>query len=119
VAYKPSEARYDLGGSVKYLVYQTPQRLANGRVQMRTRVKRVYFPGDAKNITVGEPGSYRNLRGRKVFGVPVTYRYVLTGEGEKAVSTLPLLAKDDEPVRSHGRQPTRPWAAECRAPGCR
>jgi hypothetical protein len=53
VAYKPSEARYDFGGSVKYLVYQTPQRLANGRVQMRTRVKRVYFPGDARNITVG------------------------------------------------------------------
>lgn len=77
MAYKPSEARYDLGGKVKYLVYQTPQRLANGRTQMRTRVKRVYFPGDASNITVGEPGWYRNRRGRKVFGVPVTYRYVL------------------------------------------
>jgi hypothetical protein len=77
VAYKPSEARYDLGGKVKYLVYQTPQRLAGGRVQMRTRVKRLYFPGDARNITIGKPGSYRNLRGRKVFGVPVTYRYVL------------------------------------------
>jgi len=77
VAYKPSEARYDLGGKVKYLVYQSPQRLANGRVQKRTRVKRVYFPGDASKITVGEPGWYRNARGRKVFGVPVTYRYVL------------------------------------------
>ncbi len=77
MTYKPSEARYDLGGKVKYLVYQSPQRLANGRVQMRTRVKRVYFPGDATNITVGKPGSYRNLRGRNVFGVPVTYRYVL------------------------------------------
>jgi hypothetical protein len=44
---------------------------------MRTRVKRVYFPGDASNITVGEPAWYRNRRGRKVFGVPVTYRYVL------------------------------------------
>jgi hypothetical protein len=72
------EARYDLGGKVKYLVYQSPQRLANRRVQMRTRVKRVYFPGDAsQKITVGDAGWYRNLRGRKVFGVPVRYRYVL------------------------------------------
>jgi hypothetical protein len=77
VAYKPSEARYDLGGKVKYLVYQSSQRLANGRVQKRTRVKRVYFPGDASKITVGEPGWCRNVRGRKIFGVPVTYRYVL------------------------------------------
>jgi hypothetical protein len=77
MVYKPSQARYDLGGKVKYLVYHSPQRLASGRVQMRTRVKRVYFPGDASRITVGEPGWYRNLRGRKVFGVPVTYHYVL------------------------------------------
>ena len=92
MAYKPSEARYDLGGSVKYLVYQTLQRLANGRVQMRTRVKRVYFPGDATNITLGEPGSYQNLRGRKVFGVPVTYQYVLapaTARRGKTVVRLP------------------------------
>ena len=92
MAYKPSEARYDLGGSVKYLVYQTPQRLANGRLQMRTRVKRVYFPGDARNITVGKPGSYHNLRGRKVFGVPVTYRYVLapaTAHRGKTIVGLP------------------------------
>jgi hypothetical protein len=92
VAYKPSEARYDLGGKVKYLVYQTPQPLTNGRVQMRTRVKRVYFPGDASKITVGKPGWYRNLRGRKVFGVPVTYRFVLapaTAHRGKTMVRLP------------------------------
>jgi hypothetical protein len=92
VTYKPTEARHDLGGKVKYLVYQTPQPLANGRVQMRTRVKRVYFPGDATNITVGEPGSHLNLRCRKVFGVPVTYRYVLppaTAHRGKTVVRLP------------------------------
>ena len=61
--YKPSEARYDLGGKVQYLVYQSPQPLANGRVQMRTRVKRLYFPGDARDITVGKPGWYRNRQG--------------------------------------------------------
>jgi hypothetical protein len=90
--YKPSQARYDLGGKVKYLVYQSPQRLANGRIQMRTRVKRVYFPGDASNIKLGEPGLYRNLRGRKVFGVPITYRYVLapaTAHRGKTVIHLP------------------------------
>ena len=93
MAYKPSEARYDLGGSVKYLVYQTPQRLANGRVQMRTRVKRVYFPGDARNITVGKPGSYHNLRGRNVFGVPVTYRYVLAPATARRGKTIVRLPK--------------------------
>ena len=93
MAYKPSEARYDLGGSVKYLVYQTPQRLANGRVQMRTRVKRVYFPGDATNITVGKPGSYRNLRGRMVFGVPVTYRYVLAPASAHCGKTIVRLPR--------------------------
>ena len=92
MAYKPSEARYDLGGSVKYLVYQTPQRLTDGRMQMRKRVKRVYFPGDARNITVGKPGSNHNLRGRKVFGVPVTYRYVVapaTAHRGKTIVRLP------------------------------
>jgi hypothetical protein len=92
MAYKPTEARYDLGGKVKYLVYQSPQPLANGRVQMRTRVKRLYFPGDARNIMVGKPGWYPNLRGRKVFGVPVTYRYVLapaTIHRGKTIARLP------------------------------
>ena len=92
MAYKPSQARYDLGGKVMYLVYQSPQPLANGRVAMRTRVKRLYFPGAARNITLGEPGEYRNLRGRKVFGVPVTYRYVLapaTVHRGKTIARLP------------------------------
>lgn len=93
MAYKPSEARYDLDGSVKYLVYQTPQRLANGRVQMRTRVKRVYFPGDAKNITVGKPGSYHTIRDRKVFGVPVTYHYVLAPASAHRGKTIVRLPK--------------------------
>jgi hypothetical protein len=91
VAYKPSEARYDLGGKVKYLVYESPQRLANGRVQIRTRVKRLYFPGDARSITVGTPGWYVNLRGRKVFGAPVTYRYELAPATVHRRSTIARL----------------------------
>jgi hypothetical protein len=75
--YKPSQARYDLGGKVKFLVYESPQPLRDGRAQLRTRVRRLYFPGDATSIMVGEPGWHRNVRGRRVFGVPVTYRYVL------------------------------------------
>jgi hypothetical protein len=92
MAYKPSQARYDLGGKVKYLVYESPQPLANGRVQVRTRVKRLYFPGDARDIKVGKPGDYRNLRGRKVHGVPVTYRFVLapaTLHRGKTIAHLP------------------------------
>jgi hypothetical protein len=77
MTYKPSQARYDLGGKVKYLVYESPQPLADGRTQQRTRVKRMYFPGDATKIEVGKVGWHRNRLGRRVFGVPVTYRYVI------------------------------------------
>lgn len=124
MAYKPSEARYDLGGKVKYLVYQSPQRMAGGRVQMRTRVKRLYFPGDARNITVGEPGWYRNRQGRKVFGVPVTYRYVLAPatvhRGQTIVRLPPrmanrtkivLLPKRVEGLRLTGHPPKGPLQA--------
>lgn len=75
--YKPSQARYAEGGKVQYLVYHSPQRLANGRMQERTRVKRVYFPGDATEIKVGKTGMVTKRTGTKVFGVPVHYRYKL------------------------------------------
>jgi hypothetical protein len=59
-------------------------------------VKRLYFPGDATNIKVGKPGQYRNIRGRRVFGVPVTYRYVLAPaiahRGTKTVRVPPRTA---------------------------
>jgi hypothetical protein len=90
--YKPSQARYDQGGKVVYLVYESPQLLANGRVAMRTRVRRLYFPGDASDIKLGKPGQHRNLRGRTIFGVPVTYTYVLaptTLHRGKTVARLP------------------------------
>jgi hypothetical protein len=109
VAYKPSQARYDLGGKVKYLVYESPQPLANGRVQMRTRVKRLYFPGDARDIKVGKPGEHRNLRGRKIYGVPVTYRYVLAPatvhRGEKIAHLPPRPAQRTKvvPLPRHGK----------------
>jgi hypothetical protein len=76
--YRPSQARYAEGGKVQYLVYHSPQPLRTGRTQERTRVKRVYFPGDAKDITVGKPGMVEKRTGRRVFGVPVHYRYQLS-----------------------------------------
>jgi hypothetical protein len=74
--YKPSEARYDKGGRVLYLVYTSPQKLANGKQQPRTRVRRMYFPNDATDITLGRPRMLEKRTGRKVFGVEVKYRYV-------------------------------------------
>lgn len=34
MAYKPSEARYDLGGKAMYLVYQSPQPLNGNQLDM-------------------------------------------------------------------------------------
>lgn len=64
--YKQSQERYDGGGQVKYLVYKSPQPLRNGRSQLRTRVKRLYFPADATNIRVDKLGELRKRTGRTV-----------------------------------------------------
>jgi hypothetical protein len=77
MANKQSQARYDGGGQVKYLVYRSPQPLRNGRTQERTRVKRLYFPADATEIRVEDPAELTNRTGRKVHGVAVHYRYQL------------------------------------------
>jgi hypothetical protein len=75
--YKPTRARYDNGGMVRWLVYQSPQPLRNGRRQMRTRVKRLYFPGDASGIELGKPGMMKKRTGREAYGVTVHYRHEL------------------------------------------
>ena len=74
MAYKPSESRYDKGGRVTYLVYESPQKLRNGRTQSRTRVKRLYFPGDSSDIEMEGPKTLTKRTGRKVHGVAVHYR---------------------------------------------
>lgn len=71
--YRPTTARY-AGGKVTYLVYRSPQPLRNGRVQERTRVKRLYFPANAREIELGEPGTVTKRTGRPVYGVVVRYR---------------------------------------------
>jgi hypothetical protein len=77
--YRPSEARYAGGGQVKYLVYRSPQPLRTGRVQDRTRVRRLYFPASATEITVQGPQTLTTRTGRQVYGAAVHYRYHLRG----------------------------------------
>ncbi|NPA95874.1 MAG: hypothetical protein GXO58_10665 [Thermodesulfobacteria bacterium] len=71
--YVPTEARYRSGKTL-WLVYESPHQYKGGRVYPRLRVKRVYFPGDAFDITMEGPGEYTTRFGRKVFGVKITYK---------------------------------------------
>ena len=72
--YKPSTAKYR--GKVKtlYLTYeQTWTHNYRGHRKKRTqiRVKRIYVPGKLKSVS--RPGVYTNRKGRRVYGVKVTY----------------------------------------------
>ncbi len=71
--YIPTEARYRSGKTL-WLVYESPHEYKGGRVYPRTRVKRVYFPGDAFDIKLEGPGEYTTRFGRKVFGVKISYK---------------------------------------------
>jgi hypothetical protein len=77
--YRASEERYAGGGQVKYLVYRSSQPLRTGRVQERTRVRRLYFPANATEITVQGPQTITKRTGRQVYGVVIHYRYHLRG----------------------------------------
>jgi hypothetical protein len=77
--YRASEERYAGGGQVKYLVYRSPQPSRTGRAQERTRVRRLYFPASATEITVQGPQAITKRTGRQVYGVVVHYRYHLRG----------------------------------------
>jgi hypothetical protein len=79
VSYPKSEERYAGGGQVKYLVYHSPQPLRTGETQERTRVKRLYFPANAKDIKVDGPGTVEKRTGTRVHGVKVHYQYKLGG----------------------------------------
>jgi len=74
MTYKPSQARYSGGGKVKYLVYRSPQPLRSGRKRERTRVKRMYFPANAREIVLEHPGTFRRRTGSTVYGVALHYR---------------------------------------------
>jgi hypothetical protein len=79
MATRESQSRYAGGGQVKYLVYQSPQPLRTGRTQQRTRVQRLYFPVEAKEIRLDQPGTVEKRTGRRVHGVAVHYRYQIGG----------------------------------------
>jgi hypothetical protein len=76
--YKPTTARYAGGGKVKYLVYRSPQPLPNGAIQLRERVKRLYFPRNARRIKVEGPKTVVTRTGKRVHGVVVRYEARLT-----------------------------------------
>ena len=77
--YPPRTERYACGGKVKYLIYRSPQPMRSGRVQERTRVKRLYFPANARDITVSRPTTQEKRTGRQVHGVEVRYQARLSG----------------------------------------
>jgi hypothetical protein len=71
--YRTSQSRYSGGGKVKYLVYQSPQPVRSGRSRVRARVKRMYFPANARKIGIDSPGLHRRRTGSSVYGVAVRY----------------------------------------------
>ena len=73
MAYKPSESRYDRGGRVTYLVYESPQKLRDGKTQDRPRVKRLYLPGDSSDVELEGPTTLEKRSGREVHGVALHY----------------------------------------------
>jgi hypothetical protein len=72
---KRSEERYDEGGRVLYLQYESVQATRGGASRRRTRAKRFYLPGDSRRVTVGAPGELRKRTGRTVHGVEVRYEH--------------------------------------------
>jgi predicted GIY-YIG superfamily endonuclease len=85
--YKPTTARYSGGGKVKYLVYRSPQPLRTGAIQLRTRVKRLYFPKDARRISMERPKMVATRSGKRVYGVLVRYETRLSAARARRNST--------------------------------
>jgi hypothetical protein len=80
VDYQPWRIRYRRSdgagdGILRYLVYRSPQRMANGEVRERVRVKRLYFPASATGIQMQGPGYFQKRTGRRFYGVLVHYRH--------------------------------------------
>lgn len=86
--YRPTQARYSGGGKVKYLLYNSAQRLRSGRMQPRTRVKRVYFPANARDIRIDAPKVIQKRTGKHIYGVAVHYRSHLPPTSGQRAQTL-------------------------------
>ncbi len=64
--YIPTEAKYKAPGKILWLVYYLPSR-------KRTYAKRIYLPGEYRNLQVEGPGMYYNRFGNPVYGILITY----------------------------------------------
>ena len=65
--YIPTEAKYERGAEVYWLVYYHPGK-------KREYAKRIYLPKDAFDIRVEGPGEFKNRFGNKVYGIKITYK---------------------------------------------
>jgi len=68
--YIPTEAKYQGGAKVLWLVYYLPRR-------KREYAKRIYFPADAFDINVEGPDNYKNKFGNVVYGIKITYKMTI------------------------------------------
>ncbi len=82
-----SEERFDQGGRVLYLVYESDQRLRDGSNQPRSRVKRFYLPADSRDVSVSDPRDVRKRTGRRVHGVEVHYEHRMAATTAQRGST--------------------------------
>ncbi|HFX17996.1 MAG TPA: hypothetical protein ENK64_02505 [Flavobacteriales bacterium] len=64
--YIPTEAKYKGPGKILWLVYYLPSR-------KREYAKRIYFPGEFRNLQVDGPGLYYNRFGNPEYGLLLTY----------------------------------------------
>jgi len=68
--YIPTEAKYKGPGKIIWLVYYLPSR-------KRMYAKRIYLPGDYRNLHVEGPAMYYNRFGNPVYGVLLTYEMAI------------------------------------------
>lgn len=72
---------------IAVVVSSRPQPLRTGAIQLRARVKRVYFPKDARRIRVEGPRMVATRTGRRVYGVVVRYETRLSAARARRNST--------------------------------
>ncbi len=68
--YIPTEAKYKGTGKVLWLVYYLPSR-------KREYAKRIYLPGNYRNLQVEGPGMYYNRFGNPVYGILISYEMAI------------------------------------------
>ena len=72
MSYRPTTYKYAGVTKTLYVIYKFPQKLRNGRIQLRTKVKRFYVSGT--NVSTYGPAFFTNRKGKRIYGIKVTYR---------------------------------------------